>query len=67
MSAYDHYICEVNELNEALERINEDGDKIVSAFHTSDSSQVVIIVEKKQDFGTLKEKLGIKDHQDKRG
>jgi hypothetical protein len=30
MSAYDHYICEVNELNEALERINEDGDKIVS-------------------------------------
>jgi hypothetical protein len=66
MPAYDHYICEVNELNEALERINEDGDRIVSAVHTSDSAQMVIIVEKKPDFNSLKEKLGIKDHQDKR-
>jgi hypothetical protein len=55
MPQYKHYICDVPELPDILEEINQEKETIVGCFYCSDSQQVVILVEGARDL--LKEKI----------
>lgn len=61
---YDHYIFDVPDTGEALTQINEDGDKINGMLYAADSSQVLLVTEKKPDFAATKKFLGLKDKED---
>jgi hypothetical protein len=52
---YKHYVCDIPELDECLEEINSSKETIINSFFTSDSNQVVIIVEGAKDL--FKEKI----------
>jgi hypothetical protein len=61
---YDHYLCDVNDLGDVLNQVNEAGEVITDSLYATDSSQVVIIVEKiEKDFSLLK-KLVTKDEKE---
>lgn len=47
---YRNYVCDVPELGDILEEINNSKEKIVGCFYVSDSQQAVIIVEGAPDF-----------------
>jgi hypothetical protein len=53
--AYKHYICDVPELGEMLDEINQAKETIVGCCYASDSQQCVLIVEGAKDL--MKEKI----------
>lgn len=63
---YDHYLFEKTDMSEALEQVNEEQLHIVSSFFLSDSNQVCLIVEKRNDLSTLKKFMDHKDEKENR-
>jgi len=55
MPQYKSYICDVQELDEYLNEINNSKETIIGCCYASDSQQIVLIVEGAKDI--MKEKI----------
>jgi hypothetical protein len=57
---YKHFICDVTEMDELLEGINEKGNKLMGVTYIGDSQQVLLIIEEgpKSILQSMKEKVG---------
>lgn len=52
MREYDHYVCDVSDLGEALNQIGEEGETIIST--TCFADRKVLIITEKNDIASLK-------------
>lgn len=65
MPNYDHYLFNMEDMGNALEQINQDGDKIISVFYVTDSNQTCVVTEKKQDIASFKEFIKAKENKER--